>query len=98
MVPLSDFSGNPHRRHAGKLVVRPFDGLTKTLSRFEAGVLCQVDVMDDEILPRGGALYDPRHALWRLTTAQDFQALALHGVELVLGDFDVGAALLGLIE
>jgi hypothetical protein len=57
-------AGNPHPGHARKFGVCLFDSLTKALRSFEAGVLGQISVMGDEILPRGGALNDPRHGLW----------------------------------
>ena len=64
MLSFAYFAENAHLRHTSKVGVRPLDGLAKALGRFEAGVFNQVSVVDDEILPRSGALYGPRHDLW----------------------------------
>ena len=64
VFPFADFAWNTHLGHAGQFGVGPVDSFSKASSRFEAGLLSQVGEMDDEILPRGGALDDPRHGLW----------------------------------
>ena len=98
MFPFADFAGNTHLGHAGQFGICPVDSFSKTPSYFEASVFCQVGVMDDEVLPRGGALYDPRHVLGGFTVPGEFQALAFHGVKLILGDFGIVTALLRFIE
>jgi len=64
MLSYGDFAGNTHLGPAGKVDVGPVDSFSKASSGFGAGPLGQVSEMDDEILPRGGALDDPGHDLW----------------------------------
>ena len=72
MPPFADFARNAHLRHAGKFRIGPSDGQSKAVSYFETGMLCQIGVMDDKVLPRGGALYDPRHLSARLALPGEF--------------------------
>jgi hypothetical protein len=95
---LTDFARNTHSGHARQFGVSSIDRLSKAYCRFKAGILGQISVMDNEVLPRGGALNDPGHDLWRLTFTREFHSLAFHRVELVFGHFDVRAALLSFIQ
>jgi len=96
---LAQFDGGTHARHLGQLGIGRFNGLAKSLCYIQTGIFSEVNVVNDEVPPSGGALNGACHRSGSFRfLADQFKSLTLHCIEVFFGGGHVIAAFFGFIK
>jgi len=99
MFSLAHFCGRAHAWPFGQLGIGRFNSLAKSLCYIQTGIFSEVNVVNDEVPPSGGALNGACHRSGSFRfLADQFKSLTLHCIEVFFGGGHVIAAFFGFIK